>query len=98
MALLRGLWPAKASPELHFLSGCTEDHAQRVLTGKVGLSSDMIYSLLHSPHGLAVLREMMAGCREPWWLKLQVALEDIEYEMRRKVLLASIEADQGARK
>ena len=96
---LKKLWPSKPSLELHFLTGCSEDHAQRILAERVGFSADILHDLLHSPHGLTVLKAMMANCREPWWLKLSVLIDDMEYQQRRAAMLAAIDADkEGQRK
>lgn len=84
--LLRSLWPAKASLEFSIYTGASIRHAERVLAGQRGLSLEHVQALLWSEHGLPVLRELMRGCREEWWLDLQAALEMIDLERRQAVL------------
>jgi hypothetical protein len=80
--LFRELWPAKASLEFSIATGVSLRHAERVLAGQRGLSLEQAQKLLWSPHGLAVLRELMRGCTETWWADMERALELAELERR----------------
>ncbi|RAI33734.1 hypothetical protein CH340_11340 [Rhodoplanes serenus] len=95
--LFRRLWPAKASLELHFAAGCSVRHAERILSGKCGLSLEHAQALLHSEHGLPVLRELMRGCRERWWLDIEARLEIADLERRQAALRASLDQQERRR-
>lgn len=80
--VFRRIWPAKTSLEFHIRTGASVRHAERVLGGQRGLSIEALHALLWSDAGLPVLREVMRGCREQWWLDLERTLEIAELERR----------------
>jgi hypothetical protein len=95
--LLKKLWPSKPSLELSIATGCSQRHAERVLSGARGLSAESLIAILRSAHGLSALKELMIGNDEPWWRDVQRAMELADIERRQAALRRQLEDDARTR-
>lgn len=81
-AILHSIWPAKTALELSLATGCSQRHAERVISGSRGLSDQSVVALLRSHVGLAIWRALMAGSAETWWQELESDREYAQAERR----------------
>lgn len=95
--LLKKLWPSKPSLELSIATGCSQRHAERVISGRRGLSAESLLAILRSAHGLSALKELMVGNDEPWWRDVQRAMELADIERRQVALRRQLEDDARTR-
>lgn len=69
------LFPRQTAAELVVRTGASPRHCERVLGGRGQLGEKFLIALLRSDFGEAGYLALMAGCRQPWFGRLQRQFE-----------------------
>lgn len=74
MRAARALWARKLPAELAAITGASQRHVERWLSGDRGISADHLAALIRSEHGREFLVALMADANPEWWRDTQEAM------------------------
>jgi hypothetical protein len=89
-------FPRQTPVELAIRTGASPRHCERVLGGHGALGEKFLIALLRSDFGKVAYFEIMAGCAQPWFVRLQRQFDLSEARQAVTRTLRSLEALEAA--